>query len=168
VPAKTYGDGSNPWSAPFDYRQISLYADYVAVMTYDEHGYSTGPGPIASVPWMNSVIQYAVDQMPRAKILLGIPAYGFDWGDSGAPTYLSYPRAMASLATSGAVLVRDPASDVPHFTYVKNGQRHEVWFEDARSWAKKLDLVEDYDLGGVAIWRLGMEDPASWRLFPEK
>ena len=31
--------------------------------------------------------------------------------------------------------------------------------ENARSFSAKLDLVFQYDLGGIAVWRLGQEDP---------
>lgn len=49
------------------------------VMTYDEHGYVTGPGPVASAKWVDKVIKYTVSVIPQNKVLLGIPAYGFDW-----------------------------------------------------------------------------------------
>jgi spore germination protein YaaH len=41
-------------------------------------------------------------------------------------------------------------------------QQHEVWLEDAASVAQRLNLARDYGVGGVAAWRLGQEDPATW------
>jgi len=63
----------------------------------------------------------------------------------------------------------DERAQVPCFTYVdENGSRHEVYFENASSWAGKLDLAVKYNLGGVAVWRLGLEDPKSWEVLKSK
>ncbi|MDQ0287708.1 spore germination protein YaaH [Desulfofundulus luciae] len=60
-------------------------------------------------------------------------------------------------------------AQVPYFRYIdENSSRHEVWFENASSWAGKLDLVAKYNLKGASIWRLGMEDPDSWRVIGDK
>jgi spore germination protein YaaH len=40
--------------------------------------------------------------------------------------------------------------------------QHEVWIENAASVRARLDLAARYDIGGVAFWRLGQEDPAAW------
>ena len=37
-----------------------------------------------------------------------------------------------------------------------------VWFATSRSLAAKLELVQRVDLAGIAIWRLGGEDPQNW------
>ncbi|MHB1131423.1 MAG: glycosyl hydrolase family 18 protein [Chloroflexota bacterium] len=42
-------------------------------------------------------------------------------------------------------------------------QERVVWLEDAASVAAKLDIAQRHGLGGVGAWRLGQEDPASWR-----
>ena len=44
-------------------------------------------------------------------------------------------------------------------------QVHQVWVEDAGSAAARLDLARAYGAGGVATWRLGLEDPGVWPLF---
>jgi len=44
---------------------------------------------------------------------------------------------------------------------------HEVWIENHVSLKPKLELVDKYDLGGIAIWRLGKEDPDNWRVIRE-
>lgn len=32
----------------------------------------------------------------------------------------------------------------------------------------KLDLVNSYDLGGIGIWRLGLENPDYWNVIKAK
>lgn len=52
---------------------------HVILMTY-EWGYTFGP-PMALAP-LNAakrVVDYAVTAIPRSKILMGIPNYGYDW-----------------------------------------------------------------------------------------
>jgi len=169
VPAKTWDDRSNTWSGPFDYSEIGRYAHHVIIMSYDEHGYSSGPGPIASSGWVESVVKFAVQNIPPEKILLGIPGYGFDWetGQAG-PTYLSYSQAMDIAVSRGAVIQWDESGKVPYFYYWNYGKEHQVWFENASSLTCKLDIVNSYTLGGIAVWRLGMEDPRIWSVLGTK
>ena len=41
-------------------------------------------------------------------------------------------------------------------------QDHEVWLEESTSAAARLELAERHQAGGVATWRLGLEDPLVW------
>jgi spore germination protein YaaH len=50
------------------------------------------------------------------------------------------------------------------FTYPQNGKTRTVWFSSSRALEAKLDLIEAEDLGGLAIWRLGNEDPRNWEV----
>lgn len=56
-----------------DYRGLAEAADYVLLMTY-EWGYTYGP-PMAVAPvfQVRKVLDYAITEIPRAKIRLGIP-----------------------------------------------------------------------------------------------
>lgn len=170
IPAKTGDSRSNSWSGPFDYREIGRYSHLVAIMTYDEHGYSSGPGPIASYDWVRDVAKYAVTRIPPEKILLGIPGYGFDWevGHKG-PKYLSYPQAMEIADFRNAKIVWDDKSKVPYFKYWESsGQAHEVWFENANSLSHKLNIVNEFNIRGIAIWRLGLEDTEMWKVLESR
>ena len=52
----------------------------------------------------------------------------------------------------------------PFFTYTEAGTKYEVWYENRHSTAAKLRLVDKYNLRGVAVWRLGYEDPGIWEV----
>lgn len=170
VPAKTHDSITNSWSGPFDYREIGRYAHYVIIMTYDEHGYSSGPGPIASSGWVRAVTKYAAENISPEKILLGIPGYGFDWTvGQQAPRYISFAQAVALAASQGAGISWDNEGEVPYFRYRHGyGQDHQVWFENASSLTHKLHIVEEFNLKGIALWRLGMEDPDIWGVLNSK
>jgi hypothetical protein len=62
----------------------------------------------------------------------------------------------------GAPINWDGASASPWFEYVANGKRHTVWFENAASTDAKLGAMLGHDVGGITLWRLGGEDPATW------
>ncbi|MFS0823233.1 glycosyl hydrolase family 18 protein [Bacillus sp. 1P02SD] len=171
VPANTGDSRANPWSPWFDYEKLGQYSDGLMIMTYDEHNPRTKPGPTASVDWTEATIRYALKQrVPPSKILLGIAGYGWDWdttADKGE--YSSYAQLMDQKEKYKAKVIWDSDSQTPHFSYVDNEQHsHQVWFEDSKSLRFKLDLVEKYDLKGIGIWRLGLEDPAYWTTIPEK
>ena len=171
IPAKTFDNANNSFSYPFDYKGIGKYADRVAIMTYDEHGAwaGSGPGAIASIPWQEQVVKYAITQMPKEKIMLGIPVYGFDWTQGKTwPKYSSYQMSMDTANNKGISIQWDQKAQVPYFKYSDETGNREVWFENAQSFEKKIDLVYKYDLDGIAIWRLGMEDPQIWNVVSER
>jgi spore germination protein YaaH len=168
IPAKTADDIPNNWSGAYDYPRIGEIADLVAIMTYDEHWYGGSTGPIASLPWVEKVINYTVSQMPREKILLGIPAYGYDWSGSGGCQNVFWNKAADLASANGGAIWHDESSS-PYFIYNdKWGDKHEVWFENQTSLELKLDLVNSSGIAGVAIWRLGFEDDKFWRSLDAK
>jgi spore germination protein len=57
---------------------------------------------------------------------------------------------------------RPPAPPTPEPSAI---QAHEVWLEESASAAVRLALADRYGVGGVATWRLGLEDPQVWPLF---
>ncbi len=179
VPAKTNDYPSSDWIGAHDYGTLSKYVNYMMIMTYDEHNSASSPGPIASIGWVKKVIEYALSQMPPEKILLGIAGYGYDWdltlNTARTRTFsntLELARSLAKEKGSSSLdeIIRwDTTALVPHITYIdSNGKAHEVWFENARSLMHKLDLVNQYRLSGIAIWRLGLEDPEIWQQIQEK
>jgi spore germination protein YaaH len=170
LPARLDGQKGASWSDSFDYATVGFYADQVVIMAYDEHGNFSGAGPIASLPWVEKVIASVLKEIPPAKVVLGIPAYGFDWSSGQpAPRYISYLLAMQTAGFYHQALNWDSRAQVPFFRYTdENGSSHEVYFENASSWAGKIDLVAKYNLRGVAIWRLGLEDPQGWEVLKSK
>ena len=164
IPAKFIDYPSDLWSGAYDYAAIGKSADQVVLMTYDEHGLGTTQGPIASHAWVNKVIAYAVTKIPREKIVMGLPVYSFDWGSNKPtmPDYLSYDQSMERAKKHGVEVGYDEEHKVPNYAYTANGVRHEVYFENKQSLQPKMEYAREHKLHGVAVWRLGMEDPAIW------
>lgn len=168
VPAKTWDDPSNGWSGAFDYETIGRVVDQVSVMTYDEHWITSEAGPIASLPWVQQVVRYASQAIPREKLLVGIAGYGYDWPRGGGmATMLKATDAVRLAQQKGAPILWDQQAQVPYFTYVENGVTRVVYFENAESARHKLRLIAQNGLSGMALWRLGFEDPQLWAVVRE-
>ena len=37
-----------------------------------------------------------------------------------------------------------------------------IWLEEEESLGIKMDLIKEYDLAGVACWKLGLQDEEAW------
>ncbi len=144
-------------SDAYNYAALGRVADYVVLMTYDEHCPPGGAGPIAGLPWTKNVVNYAVSQMPPSKILLGIAAYGYDWSQPGTPT-VTASQAISQIDAGGVQLGWSQTAEEPYYT----SGSHDVWFEDSYSAAPKFRLVTNDHLGGIALWYLGAEDSQFW------
>jgi len=153
-----------------DYAALGAAADFVLLMTY-EWGYTYGPPmAVAPLPNVRAVLDYAVTEIPREKIYLGIPNYGYDWplpfrrGESRARS-ISNQEAVALAVHYGAEIFYDERAQSPFFRYTaEDGTVHEVWFEDARSMAAKLRLIREYGLHGAGYWNLMRPYPQGWTL----
>jgi len=163
VAARTPSDPTNEWSAAFDYNALGRAADRVIVMAYDEHYPAGRPGPVASIDWVRGVLQYTLERVPADKLVLGVAAYGYDWVEStGAARPLPAWKAIALAAERGAEMEWDDDAQVPCFRYWNGREAHIVYFESGHSLRRKLSLARRSGLAGVAVWRLGYEDPTAW------
>ncbi len=152
-----------------DYRALGEAADHVLLMTY-EWGYTYGP-PMAVAPLnqVRRVVEYALTQIPAEKIDLGIPNYGYDWplpferGVTKAAT-INNVQAVRIAVEHGAEIQFDMVAESPFFTYVEDGAKHEVWFEDVRSLQGKFRLINEYGLRGCGYWQIMQWFRANWLL----
>lgn len=156
-----------------DYALLGEAADSVLLMTY-EWGYTYGP-PMAVAPinMVRQVVEYALTRIPAEKISLGIPNYGYDWtlpfeqGVSRATT-IGNVQAPRIAYANNAQIQYDETAQSPFFRYFKDGQEHEVWFEDVRSMQAKFDLVEEYNLRGMGYWQIMRLFRANWLLLADR
>lgn len=163
VHAKTTEPGDWSGARAQDWQALGKVADEVRVMAYDYSTENSSPGAIAPLPWVDGVLQLAVSEIPHDKILLGVPTYGYDWRIGQSAQDVQWAEADAIAQAHNAPVMWDPTAQSSWFAYTDSqGRPHTVWFEDARSMKAKLDLALTYRIGGVAIWRLGGEDPAIW------
>ncbi|HEV2719010.1 MAG TPA: glycosyl hydrolase family 18 protein [Thermoanaerobaculia bacterium] len=144
-----------------DFSVIGGVADSVKIMAYDEHWSTSDPGPIAPLDWLDAVVSYAESVMPASKIIVGLPWYGYDWTTAGNGALASYASATLTAQNNGVAVGHDVNGEA---TYSYDG--HTVYFQDASSYAKKVDLIKQKHGGvaGFAHWAAGVEDPAVWNV----
>jgi spore germination protein len=132
-------------------------------MTYDQHYDESEPGPIAPLPWVIDVLDYATARVPPEKLVLGIGLYGYDWGGGDTADNLQLSQVARRIEANQGAQGWDQRAASPWFRYQSDGVARTIWYEDARSVEAKLDLVDRYDLGGAFFWRLGGVPDDIWR-----
>ena len=181
VPAKTRVDDPCVLCRFADYAALGRVADQIRVMAYEYHGKSGAPGPNAPIWWMRQVTEYAVSQVPRDRVILGVHLYGYDWG--GKETTALWWSEVQALKERYRGQIRYVESDErglvgeSEMTYTIPGRRcplykeecaltrpedHTIWFVDVHYVALTWDIVKEFKLGGIVLWRPGGEDPAIW------
>ncbi|MBR1852355.1 MAG: LysM peptidoglycan-binding domain-containing protein [Lachnospiraceae bacterium] len=157
-----------------DYGGLGAVADHVLLMTY-EWGYTYGP-PMAVAPLnqVRRVVEYALEEIPAAKIDLGIPNYGYDWplpfvrGVTKAES-IGNVEAVRIAVERGADIQFDETAQSPYFMYydIQTGVEHEVWFEDVRSMQARFGLIKEYSLRGCGYWQIMQWFRANWVLLAD-
>jgi spore germination protein YaaH len=175
-----YDDGQTDESGywVYDYGAITPLVDRVRVMAYD---YSTAdPGPIAPLEW----VQQAIDGTAKAsgdasKLVLGVPAYGYNWVLSTVGTCPAAAEGRTNVSASaatdlakrrGATPVYDASIGEWSFSYqlpVSDGttsctQTRQVRYVDGDGALARRDLAVAHGFAGSSLWAFGYEDDAFW------
>ncbi len=154
--------GDRSWDLPAYARIV----DRVFLMAYDEHEDSGDPGPIASQAWFAREVADAARGVPASKLVVTIGNYGYDWHPGGSADPTTVEDAWKAARDSGEMPTFDKVSGNSTFAYEDDdGQKHTVWFLDAASAYNQIAFLRRGGIGGVALWRLGAEDPGLWSIF---
>lgn len=139
-----------------DWNDLAQTADEVVVMVYDYHWSTSKPGPIAPIGWFSDVVDYAVEKIPANKLVIGLPAYAYDW-EEGKETAasLTLGEVYELEEKYGRLAMLDEESQSLVLEYEVGNVEHEIWAEGAVPLnAKMMDLAE-WKVGKVAVWRIG-------------
>ncbi len=148
--------GKENWPVAYQYREIGKIADRVVVMAYDHSYADSAPGPVAPLWWVKDVTAYMISTIPREKILLGLPTYGYNWAAGSRAVTVTRPRLEEIKRKYRVEGGFDTASMSPYYTYTdENGKKHTIWMENEASLAEKLNQATNNRLGGIAFWRIG-------------
>jgi len=140
------------------------------VMAYDEHWSTSDPGPIASLKWVDAVVQYAQSVLPSDKFVLALGNYGYRWTqvatrNGKAKHWLGVPLMsfeLDRLVRSAKHAKNLPLADRADGLKYMLGPHDVVAFEDSKSLKLKIDHFSSLKIPvqRFAIWRLG-EGPVS-------
>ncbi len=181
VAANPYGHNTG-WQGSYDYAGLAAYCDYLMIMAYDESYYGSKPGPVSSLSFVEKSIKYALNLIPKEKIVLGLPFYGRIWSDSvGNPkgygisntkidqliTKYKGTVAIDSTSQSAYAKITIGAADAKPVIGGKALAEgtYTIWFENEQTLKAKLFLVQKYDIKGSGSWSLGQEGSSTWNYY---
>lgn len=157
-----------------DFEALGRVADEVRIMSYDFSRTNTSPGPIAPIRWYEEVLEYAVSKIPAEKVVAGVPTYAYRW----CANEKASPCPTDGLVWEGVkniVEKYDPRVEwsgeyqSPWFEYTDDQENtYIVYFENYQSLEEKLKVVEELGVSGVALWRLGNEDPQMYEVLASR
>ncbi len=165
VHAKTADQAVWESASAQDWSRLAPAVDFFKIMTYDyTSASSSDPGPIGPPEWSGDVLAYAATVTDLSKVRLGLHFYGYRWqrGDVVAVTWQGVQRTIEAFDLT---VKRDPADMEARVELSARGLPKQTFYvADATGLEYKLTgLLRTYpDLGGVAIWGIGGEDPANW------
>ena len=147
----------------YDYAALASSTDFVTVMAYDD---PDSKGPVARYSWVKRVIQYSLHYIPSEKLSLGIPFYYWKWSDATKKLVAigGWQGLKNVFNKYGPTPKYSTVEQSPYIRYTAKKKHYTIWYENARSIQKKLDLVTSYHLHGFSAWALGLEIPDIHRI----
>lgn len=166
----TAPDGGANWSMCYDRNAIADNCDYIVFMAYDQYGTSsTKAGTTAGLDWMRVSLNkfLTTEEIEPNKIILGLPFFTRLWteySDGSVESTAYYMKSITNVLPTSAYENRTWLDDVAQYyvEYTEGNTTKKMWIEDERSLTAKLNLVIENNLGGVAFWAKGYENPEIW------
>lgn len=165
------------WSGAFDYKPLGQYADFVTIMSYDNHTSLTTPGPIAPYAWVNKTLKVMLKDIPANKISLGLPAYSGFWHTAqlasatlpekysyrSKESQISYRHVISLIKKLKAKVLWNKEWQASYSIVTNDDKLVYLFIENAASFNAKHKLIQKYHLRGFSLWQLNMEDPLIWQ-----
>ena len=165
VHAKTQDESPYEGAAAQDWTRITPAVDVFTIMTYDYTNRNEPPGPIAPTAWVHDVLEYAASVTDLSKVRMGLHAYAYSWlRDNPPATTITWAAAQRLIETYELEVVRETDMEA-HIEFKARGlPRQTIYFADSAGIEYKVgSILADFpQLGGVAIWGVGGEDPDIW------
>lgn len=155
----------SPYSAFYNRAEQGRVADYVIIMGYDEHTSKSEAGSVASIGYERKGIEDTLKQVPKEKVISGIPFFTRLWKEEAGETSVQSMgiEAATRWVEENQVELYWQEELGQYYGELKQGAAtYSIWMEEARSIGEKIQLIRDYDLAGVACWKLGFEPPELW------
>lgn len=180
----------------YEFAKLAPLFDRFLGMSYDFYGENSDiAGPISPMKGfkenkiffdMETMYEDFAKVLPKEKIIMGVPYYGWDWAvedgksinsatlpkddpDSYAAV-ISYARAREEKLLKPKQCIWDEFALETWCWYTKNGIDHQVWLADNKSIATRFDFANKQNFGGIGIWVLGFDKnyPDLWEMIGQK
>jgi len=160
-----------PYTQHYNRKEQGIVADYVIIMGYDEHyAGSEESGSVASLPFVIAGIENTLDEVPKEKVINGVPFYARLWkeeiAEDGSITVTSEALGMnyaeSILALHGVEKFWSEETSQYYAEFQLEDGLYKIWLEDEASMEEKAKLIKTYNLAGIASWKLGLEKDSIW------
>ena len=156
----------------YNRKEQGIVADYVIIMGYDEH--TTGSeeaGSVASLPFVKEGIEKTLQEVPKEKVINGIPFYTRLWTESNNGTLssevMTMDQAIQYVQENGIEVYWEKETAQNYGELLTDSGTQKIWIEDEQSIEEKMKLIEQYGLAGVASWKLGFERADVWSVISQ-
>ncbi len=167
----------------YDRTEQGIVADYVIIMGYDEHfAGSEEAGSVASIGFVKDGIVNTLAQVPKEKVINGVPFYTRLWiktpksqeqidSENESTEFIPYNLSSEIYSMKNSLKLIsayeldvqwDETTGQNYAAFTRDGIDYEIWFEDAASIEEKMKLVNEYEIAGIACWKLGLESSDIW------
>lgn len=159
------------WTAHYGRAEVGAVVDYIMVMAYDEHwGSSPDSGSVASYWFAEDGIIKTLDEVESSKVVLGLPYFTRVWYEEvvdGVVDVSSKAYGMDSaykFMTEGGAEFEWIDEDIKQYygEFSDDEITYKMWLEEERSIEEKVQLLDEYDLAGVAGWSIIFPKDAIW------
>lgn len=150
----------------YDLEEQAAFADYVVIMGYDEHfAGSEEAGSVASIGYVEYGIQEALKEVPAERLINGIPFYTRGWTTKDGQVSSVVLDMVEAREFVKKHKMKEEWNNTAGQNYAEKqsgSKLYQIWLEDKKSVGRKLDVMEDHGLAGLAVWVLGLETNDVW------
>jgi spore germination protein YaaH len=163
---------SELWSKFLDRQTLSDLVDYMILMAYDEH-WAASPvaGSVASLPWTENALKRLLteDHVPSSKLILGVPLYTRVWTEENNNGQIKVSSKAVSMDKVQEIITHYTLKPViaeeagqNYVQYKEDGAVKKIWIEDTDSLMRRVALVRDLNLAGIASWSRSFGSSDAW------
>ncbi len=153
------------YTAFYNRAEQGRVADYVIIMGYDEHYAGGEMGSVASLGYERKGIEDTMSVVPAEKIISAIPFYTRIWKETDekvTSTAMGIARAKEWIRENNVELYWQEELGQYYGELDQGDEKYYIWMEEEESIGRKMELIRQNDLAGVACWKLGFEPAEIW------
>ncbi|MBM9576416.1 glycosyl hydrolase [Leptospira sp. 201903070] len=170
-----------------DYEFLGKVADKVKIMAYELHPRKNafpGPGPQAPSWWIERILEYSTKRIPKEKLYMAIPTYGYDWSlNCDIPSKAVFYSRAQFIKKNWNPREEEPTDvlkiykeskkhgdwvylrpylyrheghvyDDPSLWYTLGGCDRVAFYMNRRSFQTKMNLLKKFEIRGFSFWQL--------------
>ncbi|MDD5833426.1 MAG: glycosyl hydrolase family 18 protein [Clostridiales bacterium] len=142
-----------------------IFADYVVVMLYDEN--TSEAGPVASLSYTEYGISKTLEEVPAERVIAAFPLYTRLWTEKDgklSSETMSISKAVKYAEEQEIGLSWDEESGQLYGEKRDGVSVRRLWTENGASLKLKMQVAEENQTGGIAVWRLGYDTEEVWEV----